>query len=179
MLFDVTDLDKEILIKGLIANAKAVGIGEMEYKFKNFKGELVDSITEEEISEYLIIIDELKNKNIKGAQIIDYYKGQPIKLELFFRKERLLASSHGYDVRNGKYSFLKTLIDFFGIDDILIVQKGYGRFSDFNFANVNIKLESALFDLIKTSNTVTLHGRKYWKIPSLGNYQDILSSELV
>ena len=48
MEFDVTKLDKVLLLQSLFAHSNPLGLGVSEYKYRKQKGDNVDGLTEEE-----------------------------------------------------------------------------------------------------------------------------------
>lgn len=112
---------------------------------------MVDSISDEELELEIYGFESLT----EGVyRLFDYYKGQPIKLDL--RKKpngRITANSSGYDTGNGKHLFLEVLLDFFSHDEIRIIRKGFGHFDDFNFPKNAERDEIDLFILNKLIKT--------------------------
>jgi hypothetical protein len=90
-------------------------------------GDNVYGVTDDECE---IILAEFNDLDKGYVKLLDYHKGKPMKL--FFEKKvngRVLASSNGYDSRNGKYRFFEAVLNVFLLDEILITKKGYKQFT--------------------------------------------------
>ncbi len=152
MEFDITNIDLRNLTRALIAYSEPIGLGKEEYTYRKKHKDLVDSISDEELDYELY---DFENSNNGIFRIFDYYKGKPIKLNLKKKPNgRIIASSIGYDTRNGKFRFLEILLDVFSLDEIRIIRKSYGHMSDFDFPKNDERDEIDLFifnKLIKTS----------------------------
>lgn len=123
MEFDITDLDKVLLIKTLYAHAVPNGMGKAEYFVRQVRGENIIGLSDEECEEILS-----KDDPDALEQLIDYHKGKPIKLSFDHRSNgKIFACSDGYDSRNGRYRFLEALLNVFDLDEIIFIKKGYPR----------------------------------------------------
>lgn len=124
MVFDITNLDKKLLIKALYAHATPVGLGVVEYTVKDLKGVNIDTISDYECERR--IAEFYQSTDLGSHKIVDYYNGVPVKL-FFYRKDtkQILTSSASYDERNGKYRFLEALLNTFALDEIITKTKGY------------------------------------------------------
>jgi hypothetical protein len=124
MEFDITNTDKAVLIKALFAFSAPLRMGAVEYLVRKNRGENVDDLTDKECDE---ILWKFKNTN-ESLQILDYYKGKPMKLFFIQKKNgRILVDSTYYDSLNGEYRFLEAMLNYFPINEILITKKGYRR----------------------------------------------------
>ena len=127
MEFDITNLDKHLVIQTLFAHADALAIGQYEYDFRKRMGDNVDGLTDDECE---IILAEFNDLDKGHVKLLDYHKGKPMKL--YFEKKsngRVPVDSGGYDSRNGKYRFFEALLNVFLLDEILITKKGYKQFT--------------------------------------------------
>lgn len=124
MEFDITHLDRKLLLRSLLAFAEPIGFGIIEYDNRKAKNQNVDGITDEECE---VILYEFENMEKGYKRVLDYYRGQPLKLD-FYKKAngQMFASSTSYDERNGKYRFLEALLNSFLKDEIKIIRKSYG-----------------------------------------------------
>lgn len=173
MQFDITELDKTLLIQTLFAHANPLGMGKFEYSHQKSLGDNVDGLTAEECELILCVYDDRKSGITK---VLDYHKGKPIKL--FFERKpngRVLVSTNGYDSRNGKYRFFEALLNIFSLDEILITKKGYGQFAlaDLQEHLIRPKAEEAVFKSI-LKHTMAKENKlgKYYAIDeSQINYQ--------
>lgn len=127
MEFDITHLDKKLVIQALFAHAAPLTLGEYEYDFRKKMGENVDGLPDKECE---IILTEFYQLDKGNIRLLDYYKGKPMKLN-FDKKSngRILVETDGYDSRNGKYRFLEAFLNIFMLDEIFITKKGYRQFS--------------------------------------------------
>lgn len=127
MQFDITQLDKKLVVQTLFAHAAPLGYGKMEYTSRKNKGDNVDGLTDQECD---LILSDFETKPSGVIKLLDYHKGKPMKL--FFEKKRngrILVSTNGYDSRNGKYRFFEAMLNIFTLDEILITKKGYAQFA--------------------------------------------------
>ena len=166
MEFDITDIDKKLLIRTLFAHSAPVGLGQAEYDVRKTFGEVVDGISDKEcdnlLGEYRYISERDK---IFG--ILDYHKGKPMKLNFYRNKnERVVTSSDSYDVRNGRYRFLEAMLNAFNLDEIKITKKGYRQFVMVDLPSdlVRTKEQKKMFmDLLKNMTEKREYFGKYWK----------------
>jgi len=165
MEFEITRLDKKLLIQTLFSHSAPLGFGELEYDHRKKWGENVDGLTDDECEFILYKFNQLDAGNIR---LLDYYKGKPMKLN-FDKKAsgRVLADSDGYDTRNGKYRFFEALLDIFFLDEILITKKGFRQFFiiDLQEQLKRPKEQEAIFKNI-LKNTIKKENEygKYWEI---------------
>jgi len=126
MEFDITQLDKKLLVQTLFAHSAPLRLGQAEYDFRKKLGDNVDGLTDEECNEILL---EFNRFDTGGLRILDYHKGKPMKL-VFYKNNngRVLVGTGSYDARNGKYRFFEALLNIFSLDEILIIKKGYSHF---------------------------------------------------
>jgi len=126
MEFDITHLDKKVLVQTLFMHSEPLGYGRNEYNFRKQLNDNVDGLTDDECE---IILDEYNAVDIGTVAVLDYHKGKPMKLYFLKQKGgRVLVDSSGYDSRNGKYRFLEALLNIFSLDEILITKKGYKQY---------------------------------------------------
>lgn len=122
MIFDITGIDKVKLLQALFENAKpAEGAAAAITMIDSFNNTFLDEVD---------CISALKDFNssdeIRCYRIFDYFKGKAMKT-VFERKRngRIVIDSDNYDQRNGRYQFLKTMIDTFPIGDVRIINKTF------------------------------------------------------
>lgn len=170
MQFDITNLDKKLLIQTLFAHAAPLALGNVEYSILKSDGDNVDGLTEEECEEILFEFNKLDTGHIK---LLDYHKGKPMKLN--FEKKRngqILTDSDSYDLRNGKYRFFEALLDIFHLDEILITKKGFREFA-FSGQHEHLirpKEQISKFkSLLKNSRLISEENYKYWVIDKSQN----------
>lgn len=167
MRFDITNIDKNLLLRALFAYSSPIGYGKEEYKARKSWNENVEGLTDLECDQ---ILSEF-NLNESGVfYILDYHKGKPMKLN-FYRKTtgQVIVDSEAYDVRNQKYRFLEALLDTFDEEEIIIIKKSYREFTFLDLPKNKIRTyqEDKIFrDLIKNSiKNNGVYGR-YWSINS-------------
>ncbi|MDR0969995.1 MAG: hypothetical protein LBM67_05610 [Lentimicrobiaceae bacterium] len=165
MEFDITQLDKKILVQALFAHSAPLNLGQAEYDYKKKLGDNVDGLSDEECE---MILYEFKHFNTGGLRILDYHKGKPIKLVFYKnRNGRVLVDTGSYDARNGKYRFFEALLNIFSIDEILITKKGYKHYemTDLPEHLVRPKEQEEMFKNI-LKNTIERENEygKYWSI---------------
>lgn len=165
MEFDITNLDKRLLIQALFAHSAPRGFGIEEYKFRDKVGDNVDALTDEECD---IILLELNDKELGSIRLLDYPKGKPMKLDLYKKNNgRILASTEGYDYRNGKYRYFEALLNIFSMDEILITKKGYSAYSMSSLPEdlIRPKEQETIFkNLLKNMVQKENEFGKYWVI---------------
>lgn len=165
MEFDITDIDKKLLIRTLLAHSSPIGLGRAEYKFRKSIGEVVDGISDLEC-EYLLSEFNNSTERSAGFGILDYHNGKPMKLN-FYRKTngKVIVSSDSYDVRNGKFRFLEAMLNTFFLDEIKITKKGYRQFvmTDLPSDLERTKEQNKFFrDLIKNTIQKKDNYGKFW-----------------
>jgi len=166
MEFDITEIDKKLLIRTLFAHSAPIGLGQAEYDVRKSFGETVDGISDEEC-EYLLYEYNHNSKRESVFGILDYHKGKPMKLN-FFRKRngRIITSSDSYDARNGRYRFLEAMLNTFHLDEIKITKKGYRQFvmTDLPSDLERTKEQNKTFkDLLKNMTEKREYFGKYWE----------------
>jgi len=159
MRLDITNIDRKMLLKGLLAYASPVGLGIADYNYRKSIRDNVDGLTDDECEELLY---EFETKDEGYTRVVDYYKGQPIKLDLLKKKSgQIIVDTTGYDTRNGKYKFFEVMLDFFLEDEIIVLTKGYPQHLSFQDDDRNIKpFKSIIKNLISKQGN---YG-KYWII---------------
>lgn len=165
MEFDITHLDKKIVLQALFAYATPLGLGKVEFKELRKRGKNVIGLTDEECHSLLLEFSAMESGIIR---ILDYYKGKPMKL-VFEKKSngRILVDSDSYDSRNGKYKFFEALLETFLLEDILITKKGYRQFAleDLRPELLRPNEEELVFkSIIKKLKTSQNEYGKYWII---------------
>ena len=165
MEFDITNLDKKLVIQTLFINSAPLNFGQAEYDQRKKWRENVDGLTHEE-SETLLF--EFKHIDSGVLRILDYHKGKPMKL-VFYKKNngRVLVDTGSYDARNGKYRFFEAMLNIFSLDEIFITKKGYKQFvmTDLPDHLIRPKEQEAIFkDLIKHTIQKENEFGKYWAI---------------
>lgn len=165
MEFDITNIDKRLLVQTLFAHSAPIGLGEAEYKVRKDRGENVDGLTDEECN---FMLYEFNNSHSlsESYKIADYHNGKPMKLNFYRNKNgRVIVDSGSYDARNGKYRFLEAMLNIFSMDEIQITKKGYRHYimTDLPDYLVRPKAQDEMFkELIK--NTIQKENQfgKYW-----------------
>ncbi len=172
MILDVTNLDKKLLIRALYDSSSPIGMGKVEYYVRKERGDFVHDITDEECEYLLSDFENLCPKEHKleasyygeeedednpefhgtSAKVADYIKGVTLKLNLYrpysdFSK--VYVYSDAYDMRNGFYMFLETLIKNFPLTDFRIVDKEYDEFWDLEEMNEKHNFDRDRFNLMK------------------------------
>lgn len=125
MEFDITDIDKKLLLQCLFAHSEPIGFGKVEHSVRKSWGENVDGLTLEDCEE---LLEEFNSSTSLSTvyDIVDYHKGKPMKVNFYRNKNnRISVDSESYDVRNGKYRFLEAMLNTFSFDEIKITKKGY------------------------------------------------------
>ncbi len=122
MEFNITRLDKVLLIQTLYAHSSPIGLGQAEYDLRDFRNELVSGVPIDECKSILAFAE----RNGPHTRVLDYLNGKPIKLN-FFQKNNgeIITDASSYDERNGKFRFLEALLNVFDMNEILIIKKGY------------------------------------------------------
>ncbi len=165
MEFDITHLDKRLLIQSLFAHAGPLNLGKVEYFTRKKWGENVEGLTDEECE---IILYDFNQLDSGSLRIIDYHKGKPMKL-VFDKKRngRELVDSDSYDEHNGKFRFFEAMLDIFSVDEIFITKKGFGQFAFINIPEhlKRTKEQASIFKKL-LRNTVERKNSfgKYWII---------------
>jgi hypothetical protein len=122
MEFNITNLDKILLLQTLYVHADPKGYGTTQYRQLLKQGKTVEGLPMEECE------DILKGRYRDSAYLVDYYNGKPIKLDWVKAPEgQLIARTLPYDVAHGKYRFLEALLNVFDAEEIRIVKKEYPR----------------------------------------------------
>lgn len=166
MEFDITDIDKKLLIRTLFAHSAPLGLGKAEYDVRKSRGQVVDGIGDEECG-YLLSEYNSSYERPAGFSILDYHKGKPMKLN-FFRKTngKVVVDSDSYDARNGKYRFLEAMLNTFLIDEIKITKKGYRQFTMVDLPShlERPKEQNKMFkDLLKNTEQKKNEYGKFWE----------------
>jgi hypothetical protein len=162
MVFNVTELDKVLLLQALYSHASPKGVGRIEHSVRAARGENVVGLTDEEC-EMILSMDHPDATTL----LVDYYNGKPIKLDFEHQRNgQDLVCSDGYDSRNGRYRFLEALLNVFDPDEIIIVKKGYPiHLKEMIDEHTVIPIEelAVLKNLMKRTVKHTDNG-VYWKI---------------
>ncbi|HEY1062928.1 MAG TPA: hypothetical protein VGE44_14625 [Daejeonella sp.] len=164
MEFNITNLDKVLLIQTLYAHADPKGLGVGEYQFRDLRNEMVSGISIAECKRIL----KVAGSDFPGRKILDYHNGKPIKL-VFHTKPNgeIITDSSSYDERNGKFRFLEALLNVFDLEEILITKKGYPEgfakyISETGPArNADVLLQ--IMSMLKHTDKVQDHRGTYWK----------------
>lgn len=127
MKFDITDIDKTLLLQALYDYSDPVGLGELEYAIKDFKNIKVSGLPLNEAKEIIKEAKHIPHRNY--FDVADYINGKPIKFSYTVnKKQRDIVETSRYDMRNGKYRFFEALLRTFSFEEILIRQKSYPKF---------------------------------------------------
>lgn len=120
MIFDITEINKVKLLMALYENAKQTdGAAQAEV--------LINKDCHLSETDCINALNEFNSSSeIRCYRIFDYFKGKAMKT-VFERKRngRIVIDSDNYDQRNGRYQFLKTMIDTFPIGDVRIINKTF------------------------------------------------------
>jgi hypothetical protein len=128
MEFDITQIDKKLLLQTLFDHSAPIGLGQAHYDHLKKLGDNVDGLSHTECD--YILHEFNTSTEARGFEILDYHKGKPVKLTFFRNKRgRILVDSDRYDLRNGKYRFFEAMLNFFALDEILITKKGFGHYA--------------------------------------------------
>lgn len=165
MELDITNIDKRLLVQTLFAHSAPLNLGEAEYTFRKKSGENVDGLTDEECDNMLKDFNNSYSYS-KSFHIADYHKGKPIKLNFYRNKNgRVIVDTGSYDVRNGKYRFLESILNIFSMDEILITKKGYRHYimTDLPIHLVRTKEQEVMFkNLLKNTFQKENEFGKFW-----------------
>lgn len=165
MEFDITNIDKRLLVQTLFAHSAPLGLGQAEYSVRKKWGENVDGLTDEECNEMLRDFNN-SYAHSESFHIADYHKGKPMKINFYRNKNgRIIVDSGSYDSRNGKYRFLESMLNIFSLDEILITKKGYRHFimTDLPEHLIRPKEQEAIFkNLLKNIIQKENELGKYW-----------------
>lgn len=164
MVFNVTKLDKVLLLKTLYDHAAPQGLGRAEYFVRAERGENVVGLTDEECN--LILSADHPDLTVS---LMDYYKGKPIKLSFDYQRNgEILVDTNGYDSRNGRYRFLQALLGIFDLEEIVIVKKGYPAYLNemIDEHTVVAAEELALMKNMLRQTIKHTDNGTYWKIDS-------------
>jgi hypothetical protein len=177
MIFDITNLDKHLLIQTLYDHASSNGAGSGEQLARTARGENILGLTDKECDQ--ILNYDLSSQNVR---ILDYCKGRPIKLVFEHRRNgNIFVDSSGYDSRNGRFRFLQALLDVFDLDEIAIKKKGYPQhLNDMINECTSIPQEelTLLKNLVKNTVKHTNNGT-YWKIDTeVINYKPLFMRKI-
>lgn len=165
MEFDVTNLDKNLLLKALFAHSAPLNLAKAEFFLRKEGKENVDGLTDEECE---MILFEFHHLDIGSIRILDYYKGKPMKLVFNKNKNgRVLVDSCHYDAHNGKYRFLEAMLETFLLDEIQITKKGYRKniITDIPDHLTRSQEQETMFkNIIKNTVQKVDENGKYWSI---------------
>lgn len=165
MQFDITHLDKKLVIQTLFAHSAPLSLGQVQYEVLKIRGDNVDGLTDDECEEILAEFNDLSEGHLR---LLDYHKGKPMKLIFEKKKDgRVLVDTDSYDARNGEYRFFEALLDIFSIDEIFITKKGYRQFTltDLQDHLKRPKEQLKKFkNLLRNTLQVDKNGHKYWVI---------------
>lgn len=162
MKFDVTHLNLKDLLRALVANAKPKGFGEKIYEDSIDRGENVQSVSEEEMAVFFSEFDAMTEGM---CRIVDYYKGMPIKLDLTKNDNgQIIASSTSYDVAHGAFEYLKTLLTYFVLDEIIIIDRSTHHSVDFGQDISHQEHARFLKTFVEDANRVAYEFGYYWKL---------------
>ena len=172
MKFDVTHLNLRDLLRALVANAKPKGYGEKIYEDCIFRGENVQSVSEQEMEDFFAEFETM----VEGScRVVDYYKGMPIKLDLNKNNGQVIASSVSYDVAHGEYEYLKTLLTYFLLDEIIIVDRTVHSLADYKPGEYQLEQARLLKEFVSDAERVSYEFGHYWKLnplhPAYAGYQ--------
>ena len=102
MEFNITHLDKILLIQTLYIHADPKGYGEKQYRQLLKEGKVVEGLPMEECKAML------EGKHRDPGYLVDYYNGKPLKLDWVSSPGgQLITRTLPYDIAHGKYRFLK------------------------------------------------------------------------
>ncbi|RLJ98803.1 hypothetical protein [Tenacibaculum discolor] len=170
MILDVTNVDKKLLIRSIYDMASPKGVGVVEYEVKKRRGELVhdiseydceimleafQKITKEQHTEEVSWLEEDENPEECGIFVtnIDYVNGIPLKLNLYIPYidfSKVYVYSDSYDIRNGLYLFLETLIKYFPLEDFNVVNKDYPDYWDIDEINYKENFDEGRYQALNT-----------------------------
>jgi hypothetical protein len=171
MEFDITCIDKILLLQTLFAHSAPVNLNETDGAIRKTWGEHVDWLEEKECEQ---ILAEFFAMEIGIVRILNDYKEKPMQLAFCKNKNgRVLADTGNYDARNGKYRFFEAMLNIFSPDEILITKKGYAQNGMLNLpAHLKRSTEQELIFEILIRNTIQHVNEfgKYWLIDKTKTY---------
>lgn len=128
MEFDITNIDKTLLVQALFSHSAPIGLGIAESIVRNQRGENVDGLTDKDCALLLYDFNNSYSRS-ENFHIADYHMGKPMKLNFYRnRNGRVVVDSARYDSRNGRFRFLEAMLNTFSMDEILITKKGYRHY---------------------------------------------------
>lgn len=165
MKFDVTNLNLRDVLRALVANAQPKGYGEKIYADCLDKGENVESVSDEEMDEFFSEYVSMANGS---CRVVDYYKGMPIKLDLTKEGDgQITANSIGYDISHGEFEFLKAILPYFVLDEIIIIDRSEHAMADPANRNSGIDQVRLLKSFVEAARRVPYEFGYYWKLDPL------------
>ncbi len=122
MRFDITDLDKKRLVQAFLNFSTPTGMGAIEYVVRAINKDNPNTIPDWELENALAEFNQ--NDRTGSFRIFDYYKGHPLKL-IFYRKKngQVIIDTLPYDIRNGRFFSLLAMLSEFAVNEVKIIQK--------------------------------------------------------
>ena len=162
MTFNITKLDKVILLQALYIHADPKGHGILQYNQKDAIGKNVIGLSDEECKNILS-----KAKSDFSGYLVDYHNGKPIKLDFDVQENGdIWVSSNAYDISHGRFRFLEALLSVFDLEEIIITDKDYPHGLD-ELLDTNTKREDCETQVLKNiiEQTIEHFGNiTYWTL---------------
>ncbi len=175
MEFNITQLDKILLLQSLYIHADPKGYGEYQYQELLKKGKTVEGLASDEC------IAILKGGHKDVGYLADYYNGKPLKLDWKTTPGgQILANSMAYDIAHGKFRFLEALLNVFDMDEIVITRKEYLRLNPFlDFRPEDARTTEYELELfVEHAIPVTEETGTSWRLDSAIRYRSAFLSGL-
>ncbi len=164
MKFNVTNLDKVLLLQTLYVHADPKGYGVGRYNDLQQQGKIVEGLSRKECE---VILNRRQGEGT--GYLVDYYNGKPIKLYIEdMPADQLWINSIPYDLAHGRFRFLEALLNTFDPEEIIITKKEYDPFHyQWHFKRENARInEYELAQLLDHASSFTDKTGTFWKIDS-------------
>lgn len=165
MEFNITHLDKVLLLQTLYVHADPKGYGEKQYRDLLKQGKIVEGLPEEECRKIL------SQKYPASGYLVDYHNGKPLKLDWRWKEGgQVFANSIAYDVAHGRFRFFEALLNVFDPEEILITKREYDlALEKLHFKNEDTRIvEYELAQIL--AYAIPIHGTDpHWRIDPNNN----------
>ena len=112
------------------------------------------------------MLNEYYTTKVGPIDVLDYYKGKPIKLLINKKRNgQETISAASYDTRNGKYRFFEAMLNIFSVEEIQITKRKYDEFVE-EYIDQHTPLDAEQENIFKSllKNTIKKQNEKgaYW-----------------